>query len=124
MSTIADFVERYTAVWNETDPRLRSKQIRELWEPDGHYANASVEYRGHERIAAAVTEAHDDFVANGFEFTVHAYQTNHDAVRITWHMVPAGGGEVLAVGTEFIVVNADGAIVTDYQFMDVDPTVS
>lgn len=43
-------------------------------------------------------------------------------MRITWHMVPAGGGDVAAVGTEFIVLGPDGLIQSDYQFMDVDPT--
>ena len=121
MNTITSFVDRYTALWNETDAEARSKRVRELWTKDGYYANAVEEFHGHEKIADAVLEAHDDFIAKGFAFTTHAYQGNHGAVRITWHMIPVGGSDVVAVGTEFILLNAEGLILTDYQFMDIDP---
>ncbi len=121
MSKVADFVARYTAVWNEADADRRLKAIAELWASDGHYANVSEEYRGHEQVDAAIREAYEDFILKGFTFKVHEYHENHDAVRIIWHMVPAGGGDVAAVGTEFIVLDADGLIRIDYQFMDVDP---
>lgn len=109
-------------VWNEVDADRRKKAIAKLWASDGHYANVASEYRGHGRIHEAIHEAYEDFVAKGFAFTVHNYQVNHEALRITWHMVPAGGGDVAAVGTEFITLNSGGVIQSDYQFMDVDPT--
>ncbi|MFF0630154.1 nuclear transport factor 2 family protein [Streptomyces sp. NPDC004296] len=121
MSDITDLVDRYTAVWNEADSSRRQKAIAELWADDGHYANIANEYRGHSKIHEAIHEAYEDFVAKGFAFTVHNYQVNHKALRITWHMVPSGGGDVAAVGTEFIVLGPDGLIESDYQFMDVEP---
>jgi len=122
LSNVADVVERYKAVWNEADPDRRKKAIGELWVSDGHYANVAEEYRGHDQVHEAIHEAYVDFVEKGFAFTVHNYQVNHNALRITWHMVPAGGGDVAAVGTEFIVLDPNGHILSDHQFMDVDPT--
>jgi hypothetical protein len=121
LSTVADFVDRYTRLWNEPDAGHRRTAVGELWAGDGHYAHASREFLGHERIVEAIDEAYEDFIAQGFAFTVHEYAQNHDAVRITWHMVPAGGGPVAAVGTEYIVRDKAGLIRTDYQFMVQDP---
>ncbi|MBB5935662.1 6-phosphogluconate dehydrogenase (decarboxylating) [Streptomyces zagrosensis] len=81
----------------------------------------SQEFLGHEKIVDAIDEAYEDFIAKGFAFTVHEYADNHDAVRITWHMVPAGGGPVAAVGTEYTILDKDGLIRIDDQFMVVDP---
>ncbi|MEU8685881.1 nuclear transport factor 2 family protein [Streptomyces sp. NPDC048611] len=122
MTNIADVVDRYTEVWNEVDTDRRQKAVGELWASDGYYANATDEYRGHRQIHEAIHEAYEDFVEKGFAFTIHNYQVNHDSARLTWHMVPAGGGDVAAVGTEFIVLGPDGLIRSDHQFMDVDPT--
>ena len=121
MSSVEDFVGRYAAAWNETDAGLRRKAVGELWASGGYYANVNEEFRGHDEIARAIDEAYDDFIAKGFVFTVHKHQVNHEAVRITWHMVPAGGGDVAAVGTEFIILDADGRIRTNHQYIDVDP---
>ncbi|AEY85595.1 hypothetical protein SHJG_0318 [Streptomyces hygroscopicus subsp. jinggangensis 5008] len=121
MGSSDEFVTRYAAVWNETDSGARRKAVADLWAEDGHYANVGQEYRGHEAVAQAIDEAYEDFVSKGFSFTVHSHLRNHDAIRIVWHMVPTGGGDVAAVGTEFITVDAAGRILTNYQFMDIDP---
>ena len=121
MSTTAEFVDRYTAVWNESDAGRRLKLITELWAEDGRYTNAEREFRGHAQVEAAVREAYDDFIVKGFTFKTHEFHEVQDAVRLVWHMVPAGGTDVVAVGTEFIVRGADGTIRIDYQFMDVNP---
>ncbi|MCX4633993.1 nuclear transport factor 2 family protein [Streptomyces sp. RPA4-5] len=122
MSNIADIVDRYTAVWNEVDADRRRKAVGELWASDGYYANVTDEYRGRDQIQQAIHQAYKDFVEKGFAFTVRDYQVNHGSLRMTWHMVPAGGGDVAAVGTEFIVLGPDGLIQSDYQFVDVHPT--
>ncbi|GLY68653.1 nuclear transport factor 2 family protein [Amycolatopsis taiwanensis] len=118
----SEFVDRFARVWNEKDAETRRTAVAELWASDGHYANVSQQFRGHEEIDGAIREAYHDFVTKGFRFTVHDYHENHDAVRIVWHMVPAAGGTVAAVGTEHIIRDENGRIRSDYQFMDMNPS--
>lgn len=121
LRSIDEFATRYAAAWNETHAGRRRKAVGELWAGDGHYANVAAEYRGHDAVAQAIDEAYNDFIAKGFVFTVHNLQVNHEAMRITWHMVPADGGEVAAVGTELIILDDDGRIRTNHQFIDIAP---
>ncbi|WP_327256261.1 nuclear transport factor 2 family protein [Streptomyces sp. NBC_01244] len=116
MSLTEGLVERYLAVWNESDAESRRKAVAEIWSEDGLYANTGQEFRGHEGIEAAVTEAYVDFVANGFTFRLHAHSVNHDAARITWDMVPKDGGDIAARGTQYLTFAKDGRIRTDHQF--------
>jgi hypothetical protein len=54
-----------------------------------------------------------------FEFRRHGeVATLHDMVKLRWAMVPAGGGEVLAVGIDLLLLAPDGRIVSDYQFIE------
>jgi hypothetical protein len=39
-------------------------------------------------------------------------------VKFRWEMVPVGGGEPAGVGLEFVIVDADGRVRTDYQFIE------
>ncbi len=44
--------------------------------------------------------------------------TNHDAVRYTWEMVPAAGETPEAIGTHVALMNLDGGSQNDHQFID------
>jgi hypothetical protein len=116
MSVDDGLVERYLAVWNESDPERRRKEVSEIWAADGLYANTGQEFHGHEGIEAAVTEAYNDFVAKGFAFRLHAHSVNHGAARITWNMAPKDGGDIAARGTQYLILAEDGRIRTDHQF--------
>jgi hypothetical protein len=41
-----------------------------------------------------------------------------DVVKFNWEMIPAGGGEAAGAGLEILVLDADGRITTDYQFIE------
>jgi hypothetical protein len=128
--------DRYIAVWNEPDAGLRRKAVEELWSADGlhvlqppqdmrdqaaglGFAEVGLEARGHDALEYRVTRAYEEFIAPG----AYAFRARGDAerlrdvVRFTWEMVPAGGGEALGGGTEFLVLGEDGRIATDYQFI-------
>ena len=116
LSSITGFVDRYIAAWNEKDPDRRRQAIKEIWAEDARYANTSQEFRGHAGIETAIGEAYEEFVAKGFAFRLNSYAQNHDALRITWDMVPSAGGPAAARGTEYLVLGADGLVRTDHQF--------
>ena len=124
MASIDEMIRSYVASWNESDPAKRDQIIKKTWSPDGTYRNTTAEFDGYDGIARAVAAAHDAFVANGFVFTLANVDTNHDAVRYRWEMLPAGGGEPDSIGTHVAVVGTDGRLVSDHQFIDKAPSAS
>jgi hypothetical protein len=132
-----ELVSRYLAVWTEPDAELRRKAIGELWAEDGAhilrppqeirqaaaglgFPSATLQARGHDELEARVTRAYQEFVAPGL-FTFKARDNAdrlHNVVKFTWDMVPADGGEAAGTGLEILVLDEDGRIETDYQFIE------
>jgi hypothetical protein len=132
-----ELVRRYVAVWHEPDAELRRKAIRELWAEDGAhilqppqeirqaaaglgFPSTTLRARGHDALEVRVTRTYQDFVAPG-TYTFQA-QDNADrlgnVVKFNWEMVPAGGGEAAGAGLEILLLDEDGRITTDYQFIE------
>ena len=132
----AELVSRYVAVWNEPDAEIRRKAIQRLWTEDGAhilqppeeirkaantlgFACTALEARGHDALEVRVTRAYEEFVAPG-RFTFRA-RDNADrltnVVKFNWEMV-SSGGEVAGVGLEILVLDEDGRVKTDYQFIE------
>ncbi|WP_418129316.1 hypothetical protein ABL849_24270 [Variovorax sp. 375MFSha3.1] len=111
--------DRYVAVWNEPDAEARRAAIAGLWVPDGEHYVRTLQARGHEALQQRVTGSHEKNVRDaGFRFVrAGDAQFLHDVVMFHWHMVPAAGGPVAALGLEFLVLATDGRIATDYQFI-------
>jgi hypothetical protein len=121
-TTMTDFNEladRYVATWNEPDVDLRRRSIAEIWAPDGRYCNGRAEYAGHVAIQPAVTTSHVRWVGSGYVFRSRKNaEGHHNGVRFSWEMVPAAGGDVVSIGSEFVILDDDGRIRHDYQFID------
>lgn len=111
--------DRYAAVWNEPDAAARREAIARLWVPDGVHYVKTRQARGHAELETRVAEAHDKNVrAKGFAFrAVKNAQALREVVTFNWEMVQPATGEVLAVGLEFLQVNEEGRVVSDYQFI-------
>ena len=131
-------VERYVAVWNEPRPDVRRTSIRELWADDGAHVLQSppreirdaasqltfpapaLQIRGHEALEARVAHAYEEFVAPGeFVFRLRGEPSRPLANVDTfgWEMVPAAGGDPAGAGHEVVVVDDDGRIAEDHQFV-------
>lgn len=118
MDAAQDLADRYAAVWNETDPERRRRQIAELWTPTGeHYVDVR-EARGYDALEKRITGSHEKNVRdNGHRFrAAKDARRLQDVVTFHWEMLPAEGETVLARGLEFLIVGDDGQIVADYQF--------
>lgn len=131
-----ELTNRYVAVWNEPDADARRKAVEELWTEDGVHlleppeeivkrateigVTATLEARGHAELVRRVTTAYGEFVAPGqLEFVPHGEAVVlRDLVKLRWAMVPAGGGDALAVGIDLLLLAPDGRIRTDYQFIE------
>lgn len=111
--------DRYAAVWNEADAEARRKAITELWAPEGRHAVKTREARGYDELEARIVGAYEKNVrdrGNRFRAAKNA-QRLKNVLTFNWEMVPAGGEEVLAVGLEFLVLDEQGRILEDYQFI-------
>lgn len=136
-NTAQELANRYVAVWNEPDAGARRKAVEALWAEDGVHlleppeeivkrateigVAAALEARGHAELTNRVTTAYGEFVAPGqYEFVPHGQAAVlGDLVKLRWAMVPAGGGEALAIGIDLLLLAPDGRIRTDYQFIEV-----
>jgi hypothetical protein len=75
--------------------------------------------RGHAELEARVARAYEEFVAPG---TFHFRPRDNavrlgDAVKFGWEMIDAGG-EVAGAGLEFVLLDPDGRIRSDYRFIE------
>jgi hypothetical protein len=120
MADIIDIAERYSAVWNEPDADLRSKIVTGLWAEDAVHTLESAVFRGRPAIEQRVTDAYQQFVAaGGFVFrSVGSVLGHHNAVKLSWEMAPAAGGDPVAAGLAFLLLDDNGLIQTDYQFTE------
>lgn len=117
---MTDLVHRYLAVWHETDANARRMAITEIWSEHARVCSGDNDYTGRAAIEARVAAAHDRWVAQqGFVFRLlDDADIHHDGVRIRWEMVPAAGGEAASADVQLLLLDADGLVRFDYQFID------
>lgn len=115
---LQQFVERYMAVWNEADAGLRYKSITELWAEDGTQITRAREVHGHQALFERISTNYETFVKNqGFLFKLSdKVDSHHNAMKLTWEMVPVNGGEAAGAGLILLLLHDDGRIRLDYQF--------
>jgi len=129
--------ERYVALWNQPDPDVRRTIIRELWVPTGEHildppqelrqpAHAlgfeapTLETRGYAAIQTRAARSYQEFVAPG----QYVFRPRDNAARLrnivkfNWEMVSTATGEVAGVGLEVLVLDDQGRITIDYQFVE------
>jgi hypothetical protein len=131
-----ELADQYVAVWNEPSEEARRTAVAELWTEDAVHLlqppeeavkaaaalsiTAVFQARGHEELLARVGRAYEEFVASGqmsFRRRGEAGRV-HDAVRLGWEGVSTSDGTVVAHGTNFLVLDADGRVRLDYQFVE------
>jgi hypothetical protein len=130
-------VERYVALWNEPDPDVRRAIIRALWAPEGEhvldppeelrrpaealgFGKPALEIRGHAAIETRAARAHEEFVEPGeyvFRPRDNAVRLR-DIVKFNWEMVTTATGEVAGAGLDVFVLDGQGRIIVDYQFVE------
>jgi hypothetical protein len=120
MTDIKEFVDRYVNIWNEPDAARRRQIIRELWQEDARHLARTIEAVGHDGIEARVRTAYEKWVKEkGNVFRLRdGVDSHHDTIKLRWEMLPAGGGEVISIGFDFLVLGGDGRIRTGYQFIE------
>ena len=117
---IEELAARYTAVFNEPDAAARGSAVAALWAADARMCTAANEYVGIDAITKRVEVSYEKFiVAQGNVFRpLGPPDAHHDGVRIRWEMVPAAGGAAVSGGSQFLLLDADGLVRSDFQFID------
>jgi SnoaL-like protein len=105
MSDYAAVIDRYFAVWNETDAGRRRDLIAQTWTEDAAYIDPLVEGVGHAGIDAMVGGVQAQFPGHTFRLT-SAIDGHHDRVRFVWELAPEHGA-ALVKGTDFGVLVGD-----------------
>lgn len=120
MSDIPGTIERYIALWNETDAAARKQGIAELFTEGATYTDPLADVAGHDGIDAVIAGAQGQFA--GFTFKLlTAVDSNHHIARFSWELVPAAGGESVVIGSDVAVFAENGRISGIYGFLDKVP---
>lgn len=120
MSDLNHLIDRYVAIWNETDPAQRRALIAEAFTEDGIYLGPLLNGDGHAGIEAMAQGIQEQL--SGYRFRrVGEVDAHHDRVRYTWEILTAGDAARFAAGTDFAVVAADGRLRSVTAFIDQAP---
>jgi SnoaL-like domain len=101
-------VERYFAMWNETDPARRQAVIDATFTPDAHYVDPLLEAHGSAALNATVSGFHTQYPEHRFSI-VGDVDSHHDRARWGWQLVGPDSAAV-ACGVDFAVMADDGRL--------------
>lgn len=121
MSNVNELVSTYFAIWNETDPVARQKLIADAWAEDATYVDPMFDADGHAGIEAMVAGFRQQFPLLAFR-QIGETEAHHDRIRFCWELVPAGGGDVIAAGTDVAVIE-NGRLRSVTGFFDQAPVL-
>ncbi|BCY06771.1 nuclear transport factor 2 family protein [Actinoplanes sp. L3-i22] len=120
MSDFDAVIERYLAVWNETDPAARRAAIAGLFADDVHYVDPVAAVHGHAGLDGLIGAVHQQFP--GLVFSAGGpVDAHHDQARFTWHL-GRPGEEPLVIGFDVAERDTSGRIARVYGFIDKAPS--
>jgi hypothetical protein len=123
MSDLNVIVDKYVAVWNETDSIARRQKIGELWAENGVYVDPLASVSGPDAFDQVVGEAQGQF--KGLKFVRGGtYDEHHNIARFTWNLVASADTEPIVIGFDVAVVGEDGRIQGVYGFIDKMPSTT
>lgn len=115
MTDITNLVDRYIAMWNETDAARRRTLIAEVWTADATYVDPVLRGDGRDGIHAMVEQVHERFPGHRFRRTGDV-DGHNDRIRFGWELAPEDGAPVVH-GIDFATL-ADGRLATVTGFFD------
>lgn len=119
MSDFDKMVDRYLAVWNETDAAARRAAIDEIFTSDVRYVDPLAAVEGRDALDALIGAVQQQFP--GFVFTPGGpVDGHHEQARFTWNLGPAGA-EPLVVGFDVASLDGDGRVSQVLGFIDKAP---
>src|SRR5215470_15597273 len=118
MSNFTDLVDRYIAIWNETDDERRRNLIARTWTEDSTYLDPLMGGEGRGGIDAMIRGVQAQFPGLLFRRTSEV-DAHNDRIRFAWEL-GTEGGPALAGGVDFGVIVGD-RLQTITGFLDFAP---
>ncbi|MFI5843514.1 nuclear transport factor 2 family protein [Catenuloplanes sp. NPDC051500] len=115
---MSDLMDRYLAVWNETDAGRRRKLVEATFAPGCRYVDPLTDVRGTEALDAAIGAAQAQLAAlfPGEPLRpVGAVDAHHDVMRFRWGV---GGADPAVIGFDVLVVDERGLVSSVAGFFD------
>jgi hypothetical protein len=114
-------VERYLDAWNEPDSETRRSALASVWTEDGTYVDPLTSVSGRDEISALIGAVQQQAPGHVFRLLGDRVDAHHNVMRFSWELVPASGGESLAIGFDVAVTRQDGRIASVLGFLDKAP---
>ena len=76
---------------------------------------------GRDEISALIGTVQEQVPGHVFRLLDNTVDAHHNVVRFSWELVPASGGESVAVGFDVAVTEEDGRIGSVLGFLDKAP---
>ncbi len=89
MTDLTQLVDRYIAMWNETDAENRRDLIAGAWTEEGLYVDPLQRGEGHAGIDAMVAAIQDRFPAHRFARTSEV-DAHNNVLRFNWALAAEG----------------------------------
>lgn len=105
-----DLVDRYIAMWNETDAGRRRTLISDVWADGARYLDPVLAGDGREGIDAMVKAVHEKYPGYRFARTSDV-NAHHDRAQFAWQLAPESG-PALVKGLDFATLSTDGRLQT------------
>jgi hypothetical protein len=122
MTDVSSVINRYSDVWNTTDPRRRRELISEVFAEDAAYTDPLAAVHGRDAIDQFVGAAQTQFA--GLQFSLGGpIDAHHDQARFTWHLAAPGTEEPVVIGFDVALLH-EGRLRAVYGFLDRVPSTS
>jgi SnoaL-like domain len=102
MNDVTELIDRFIAMWNETDAERRHALIARTWTEDATFLDPVAQGEGRAGIDAIIRGVQERFPGHRLRRT-SGPDAHHDRVRFCWELAPEGGAPVVS-GTDFVVV--------------------
>lgn len=122
MTDTTALVDRYIAIWNETDAGRRRALIDETWIEDALYVDPMMRGDGRADIDAMIAAIQERFPGHRFRRTSEV-DAHNGRLRFRWELRPEDG-PALVGGTDFGEVAADGRLSGITGFIDQAPALA
>ncbi|SNY50574.1 nuclear transport factor 2 family protein [Paractinoplanes atraurantiacus] len=107
MSDFDTVVDRYLAVWNETDAAARRAAIDSVFAENVRYTDPLAAVAGRDALSVLIGGVHQQFP--GLKFAPGGLiDGHHDQIRFTWTLGPAAGFDVAELDAQGRITNVLG----------------